>query len=83
VFGLGAGALVVLPLVASSAGVLIGLLRSLSAMLGAEPRREVSSQPVIVSLMILVLVALVVVAGLRPQLFLERASSAVAVFTAY
>jgi formate hydrogenlyase subunit 3/multisubunit Na+/H+ antiporter MnhD subunit len=83
VFGLEASALVILPLLASAAGILIGLLRSLSAMLGAGPRREVSSQPIIASLMILVLVALLILAGLRPQLFLERVSSAVAVFSAY
>jgi formate hydrogenlyase subunit 3/multisubunit Na+/H+ antiporter MnhD subunit len=82
-FGLGVSALVLLALIASSVGILIGLLRSLGAMLGAEPRTEVSGQPIMASLMILVLIALVIVLGLRPQLFLDRALSAVAAFSAF
>jgi formate hydrogenlyase subunit 3/multisubunit Na+/H+ antiporter MnhD subunit len=63
--------LVVVALLASSAGIIIGLLRGLSAMLGAASRDDIPRQPMVASLMILALVALVIVLGLYPQLLLE------------
>lgn len=65
------GVIVLLALLASSGGIVIGLLRGLSAMLGADPREEVARQPVIASLMVLALIGLVIVLGIYPQLFLE------------
>ncbi len=56
---------------ASSAGIVIGLLRGLSAMLGAESADDVVRQPAIASAMVLVLAVLVIVLGLYPQLFLD------------
>jgi formate hydrogenlyase subunit 3/multisubunit Na+/H+ antiporter MnhD subunit len=65
------GVIVLLALFASSGGIVIGLLRGLSAMLGADPREDVARQPVIASLMVLALIGLVIVLGIYPQLFLE------------
>jgi formate hydrogenlyase subunit 3/multisubunit Na+/H+ antiporter MnhD subunit len=50
--------LLALLLVASSAGIVIGLLRGLAAMRGPEPRQDVARQPVVASLMVLALAAL-------------------------
>jgi formate hydrogenlyase subunit 3/multisubunit Na+/H+ antiporter MnhD subunit len=70
-------------LLLSSGGIIVGLLRGLSAMLGADPREEMIRQPVIASLMILGLASLVIVLGVYPQLFLEpvlRAADAFILF---
>ena len=56
---------------ASSIGIVVGLLRGLSAMLGTEPGGEVAHQPTIASALVLVLGILVIALGLYPQLFLE------------
>jgi NADH:ubiquinone oxidoreductase subunit 2 (subunit N) len=69
--------LTLLALVASSVGIVIGMLRGLSAMLGADPRDDMARQPRIASLMILSLAALAVVLGLYPQFFLESVQDAV------
>jgi len=63
--------LTLVALIVSSAGIVIGLLRGLSAMLGAGPRDDVQRQPAIASIMILALAALTILLGLYPQLFLE------------
>jgi formate hydrogenlyase subunit 3/multisubunit Na+/H+ antiporter MnhD subunit len=60
-----------LALLASSGGIVIGLLRGLSAMLGDSPRNDIARQPIIASAMVLVLVALALLLSLYPQLFLE------------
>lgn len=70
-------------LLASSAGIVIGLLRGLSGMLGANPRDDIARQPVIASLMVLGLAGLVVVLGLHPQLFLESIRGAVDAFSLF
>jgi formate hydrogenlyase subunit 3/multisubunit Na+/H+ antiporter MnhD subunit len=75
--------LALIALVVSSLGIVIGLLRGLSAMLGNSPRDDVARQPVLASLMVLGLVALTIVLGLYPQLFLEpaqRAAQALSLF---
>lgn len=55
----------------SSAGIAIGLLRGLSAMLGTEPDVDEPRQPAIASAMVVALALLVITLGLHPQLFLE------------
>jgi formate hydrogenlyase subunit 3/multisubunit Na+/H+ antiporter MnhD subunit len=70
-------------LLASSAGIVIGLLRALNAMLGAEPRDDVARQPILASLMVLALAILVIILGIYPQLFLESASRAAQVFALF
>jgi formate hydrogenlyase subunit 3/multisubunit Na+/H+ antiporter MnhD subunit len=67
-------------LVASSAGIVIGLLRGLSAILGSSDRQDVSRQPAIASLIVLLLAVLVIGLGLYPHLFLELAGNAAEVF---
>jgi formate hydrogenlyase subunit 3/multisubunit Na+/H+ antiporter MnhD subunit len=64
-------------LLASSAGIAIGFLRGLSSMIGAGPGDKVARQPIIASLMVLILGAVVVVLGVYPQLFLGPIRSAV------
>jgi multicomponent Na+:H+ antiporter subunit D len=64
-------ALVVVALLASSLGIIIGLLRGLGAMQGTANGQEAAHQPIIASLMILALVAMVTFLGLHPQFFLE------------
>lgn len=73
-------ALAVVALVASSLGVVIGLLRGLRAMQGADARRDVVGQPIIASLLVLVLAAFSLVLAFYPQLFWEPVSSAVRAF---
>jgi multicomponent Na+:H+ antiporter subunit A len=63
---------VVVLLLLSSAGVMMGLLRGLGSMLGDRPRPDVASQPVAASAIVLLLAALVIVIGLYPQLFLAQ-----------
>jgi formate hydrogenlyase subunit 3/multisubunit Na+/H+ antiporter MnhD subunit len=58
-------------LLASSFAIGIGLLRGLSHMLGATPSDLQIRQPVIASLVVVVLAATVIALGLYPQLFLE------------
>ena len=62
--------LTLLALLVSSAGIAIGMLRGLSAMLGADEHTDIARQPIIASLMVLALAALAVAVGLYPQLFL-------------
>ena len=63
-------------LLISSAGIVIGLLRGLNATLGSVPRDDVSRQPVLASLVVIVLAIVVILLGVFPQLFLEPASRA-------
>jgi NADH-quinone oxidoreductase subunit N len=58
-------------LVATSAAIIVGLLRGLHAMLGADAREEVTRPPVLASLLVLALAVLTIVLGLYPQMFLE------------
>jgi formate hydrogenlyase subunit 3/multisubunit Na+/H+ antiporter MnhD subunit len=70
-------------LLASSAGVVIGLLRALAAMLGEEPRDDMGKQPVVRSVLVVLAAAVVIALGVFPQLFLplvERAVEALALF---
>ncbi len=66
-----AGGLVLLALVIASGGIVIGTLRGLGAMLGADPREDMARQPIIASLMVVVMAAMVILLGLYPQLFLD------------
>lgn len=70
-------------LLASSAGIVLGLLRGLSAMLGQEPQPGAGRQPSIASLMILALILFVLAAALVPQLFLEPVSVAAGASTLF
>lgn len=70
-------------LVLSSAGIVIGLLRGLNAMLGAEPRDDIARQPLLASLLVLALAVAVVVLGIVPQLFLEPVSKAAQAFALF
>jgi formate hydrogenlyase subunit 3/multisubunit Na+/H+ antiporter MnhD subunit len=65
------GILALVALGASSIGVIIGLLRGLSAMLGDDPRAALGRQPLLASVLVLALAALATLLGLFPQLFLE------------
>jgi multicomponent Na+:H+ antiporter subunit D len=78
-----ANVMVLLALLVSSAGIIVGLLRGLSAMLGTDLRDDIAGQPFIASLMVLALAVLVVILGLRPQLFLKQVLSAVEVFSSF
>jgi formate hydrogenlyase subunit 3/multisubunit Na+/H+ antiporter MnhD subunit len=78
-----AGGLVLLALLIAPTGIIIGLLRGLSAMLGSRLRQDMAKQPIIASFLVLALAALVVCLGLYPQLFLEpvlRAAKALSSF---
>lgn len=68
-----------LALAASSAGIIMGTLRGLSAMMETIPGQEKSRQPFGASLMVLILAALTIILGLYPQWFLEPAQKAVQV----
>jgi formate hydrogenlyase subunit 3/multisubunit Na+/H+ antiporter MnhD subunit len=72
--------LTLVALFASSAGIAIGLLRGLSAMLGVTPRDDVARQPAIASIMVLALAVLTIILGLYPQLFLEQVVTTVEAF---
>lgn len=74
---------VLLGLVASSVGIIIGLLRGLSAMLGAETREDVDGQPIVASLMVLVLAGLVILLGFYPQIFLGPILNAVDILSLF
>jgi formate hydrogenlyase subunit 3/multisubunit Na+/H+ antiporter MnhD subunit len=77
------GLLVLLALLVSTVGIVIGLLRGLSAMLGNDRREDVARQPRIASFMVLVLAVLVVVLGLYPQLLLDPVLHAAEVLSAF
>lgn len=68
---------------ASSLGIIIGLLRGLHAMRGADAVQDVARQPMLASLFVLGLVALSLVLGLYPQLFLEPVSNAAQLFSLF
>jgi len=70
-------------LVASSAGIVIGLLRGLGSMLGAEPRDDVARQPLLASLFVVALAILVIILGISPQLFLDPVSKAAWAFALF
>ncbi len=70
-------------LVASSTGIVIGLLRGLNAMLAAEPRDDMARQPILASVLVLALAALVIVLGVFPQLLLEPVSKAAQAFALF
>jgi len=70
-------------LLASSVGIVVGLLRALGAMLGDEPRDDMGKQPVARSMLVVLVAALVIALGVYPQLFLQpirRAVEALALF---
>jgi formate hydrogenlyase subunit 3/multisubunit Na+/H+ antiporter MnhD subunit len=71
-----AGGLVLFALLTASAGIIIGTLRGLSAMLGTGSREDMERQPIIASFMVFILAALVVLLGLYPQLLLDPITSA-------
>jgi formate hydrogenlyase subunit 3/multisubunit Na+/H+ antiporter MnhD subunit len=70
-------------LVVSSAGIVVGLLRGMNAMLGVEPRADVARQPIIASVMVVTLAALAVVLGLYPQLLLDPVQRAAQAFSLF
>ncbi len=70
-------------LLASSAGIIIGLLRGVSAMLGSEPRKDVARQPLLASLLVVLLAVVVILLGVFPQLFLEPVSGAAQAFALF
>ena len=78
-----AGVLVLLALLVASAGIAIGLMRGLSAMLGTSPREDIARQPIIASFMVMALAVLVVILGLYPQLLLEPVLSAAEAFSSF
>jgi formate hydrogenlyase subunit 3/multisubunit Na+/H+ antiporter MnhD subunit len=65
-----AAGMILAALVLSSAGILIGILRGLSAMLGPIPDESVAGQPRIASLMVVALCLLTLTLGAYPQLWL-------------
>ncbi len=70
-------------LIVSSAGTIIGLLRGLYGMLGANRRTDVARQPIAASLIVLALAALTIVLGLYPQLLLDPVQSAAQAFSLF
>jgi formate hydrogenlyase subunit 3/multisubunit Na+/H+ antiporter MnhD subunit len=70
-------------LLVSSAGIIVGLLRGLNAMLGADARREVAGQPIVASLLLLLLVALTIALGLYPQVLLEPVQNTAQAFSLF
>lgn len=70
-------------LLASSAGIVIGLLRALHAMLRSGARQDIARQPIVASLMVLVLAALCIVLGLYPQLLLAPVSKVALIFSLF
>jgi hypothetical protein len=69
--------LTLIALLASSIGICIGLLRGLSAMLGSADRDDIARQPLVASMMVLVLAALAIGLALYPQLLLAPVQDAV------
>jgi multicomponent Na+:H+ antiporter subunit D len=70
-------------LLASSVGIIIGILRGLRAMQGPDAGQGVARQPILASLLVLGLVALSLVLGLYPQLFLEPLSDTAQAFALF
>jgi NADH-quinone oxidoreductase subunit N len=70
-------------LLVSSAGIIIGLLRGVNAMLGSEPRQDVARQPLLGSLLVVLLAGVVILLGVFPQLFLEPVSRAAQAFALF
>jgi formate hydrogenlyase subunit 3/multisubunit Na+/H+ antiporter MnhD subunit len=70
-------------LLLSSAGIIVGLLRGLSAMLGSRVRDDVIRQPRIATLIVLVLGVLVILLGIYPQLFLAPVQNAARAFSLF
>jgi formate hydrogenlyase subunit 3/multisubunit Na+/H+ antiporter MnhD subunit len=64
-------------LLASSAGIVVGLLRGLSAMLTGEAREPVGRQPIVASLLVIALAAIVILLGVYPQLLLGPVQNAI------
>ena len=75
--------LALIAVVISSAGIVIGALRGLRAMLGAKSRPEMARDPIVASLMVAATAALVIVLGVYPHLFIDpvqRAAQAISGF---
>jgi formate hydrogenlyase subunit 3/multisubunit Na+/H+ antiporter MnhD subunit len=70
-------------MLASSAGIIVGVLRSLSAMAAPEERRDMAGQPAIASLLVALLAVLTIVLGLYPQLFLQPVVSVAQAFALF
>jgi multicomponent Na+:H+ antiporter subunit D len=70
-------------LLLSSAGIVVGLLRGLSAMLGSPARDDMARQPRIATVIVLVLGALVILLGIYPQLFLGSVQNAARAFSLF
>jgi formate hydrogenlyase subunit 3/multisubunit Na+/H+ antiporter MnhD subunit len=62
-------------LLIGSAGIAVGVLRGLGAMLGGEPSPAIPNQPRIASVLVLALAGLTIVIGFHPQLFLALAEA--------
>jgi len=62
-------------LLIGSAGIALGVLRGLGAMLGGEPSPAIPNQPRIASVLVLALAGLTIVIGFHPQLFLALAEA--------
>jgi formate hydrogenlyase subunit 3/multisubunit Na+/H+ antiporter MnhD subunit len=67
-------------LMGSSAGIIVGLLRGLNAMLAADGREDLARPPKMAWAMVLVLAVLTVVLGLYPQLLLGSIQSVAQAF---
>jgi formate hydrogenlyase subunit 3/multisubunit Na+/H+ antiporter MnhD subunit len=67
----------------SSAGIIVGLLRGLNTMLRGNARQGVARQPIMASLLLLILAALTIVLGLYPQLLLDPVQSAAQAFSLF
>ena len=70
-------------LLVSSAGIVIGVLRGLNAMLGDRPREDVARQPRLASLLVILLAVVVILLGVFPHLFLEPVSRAAQAFALF
>jgi formate hydrogenlyase subunit 3/multisubunit Na+/H+ antiporter MnhD subunit len=71
-------------LLASSLGIVIGLLRGLSGMLGSSTEQTANiRQPVVASFMILAVSGLAVLLAMHPQLFLDAVLATVEAFGLY
>jgi NADH-quinone oxidoreductase subunit N len=70
-------------MLASSAGIVVGLLRGLGSMMDGETSITLTRQPLAASMMVLILGALVIILGLHPQLFLDPVQSAVKAFSLF
>jgi formate hydrogenlyase subunit 3/multisubunit Na+/H+ antiporter MnhD subunit len=75
--------LTLLALLTSSIGIVIGLLRGLSFMLGATTREDLGRQPRVATLMVLALAGLATILALYPQLLLEPIQRAAQTFSLF